>query len=107
MANLSVLSPGKWILDIFRGNIFRQCVRPFLDISTFFQKIRSGPLTLARQGSILAGAPTVPRLVFLSGFAFCTRAPSMGFEFGKLYLWPVYQDVFWAVVLYGTLPKLY
>ena len=43
---------GKYVPTIFR---------PVLDISTFFQKIRSGPLTLARQGSILAGAPTVPQ----------------------------------------------
>ena len=58
MANLSVLSPGKWILDMLGKNIFRPIFDLFwhLDI---FQKIRSGPLTLARQGSILAGAPTV------------------------------------------------
>ena len=58
MANLSVLNPGKWILDIF-GKNKSTFFQPFLDISTFFQKLRSGPLTLARQGSILAGAPTV------------------------------------------------
>ena len=57
MANLSVLSPGKWILDIFGKNIFRFFI--FFAVSTFLKKIRSGPLTLARQGSILAGAPTV------------------------------------------------
>ena len=44
----------------FRETYFSTNFRPFLGISTFFQKIRSGPLTLARQGSILAGAPTVP-----------------------------------------------
>ena len=59
MANLSVLSPGKWILDIFGKNMFSTNFLSIFGISTFFQKIRSGPLTLARQGSILAGAPTV------------------------------------------------
>ena len=58
IANLSVLSPGKWMLDMFGKNIFRP-IFDFFAVSTFFQKIRSGPLTLARQGSISAGAPNV------------------------------------------------
>ena len=60
MANLSVLSPGKLILDIF-GMFFSVFFKYFFGhLNVFFQKIRSGPLTLARQGSILAEAPTVP-----------------------------------------------
>ena len=58
MANLSVLRPGKWILDI-SGKICFDRFSTFFGHLTFFQKIRSGPLTLAGQGSILAGAPTV------------------------------------------------
>ena len=54
MANLSVLSPGKWIFDMFGKNMFST----FFGHLDIFQKIRSGPLTIAQQGSILAVAAT-------------------------------------------------
>ena len=38
MAYLSVPSPGKWISDIFGENIFRPCLRRFLD-QHFFEKM--------------------------------------------------------------------
>ena len=38
MANLSVLSPQKWILDLFGGTIFGRFFRRFFG-PTFFEKI--------------------------------------------------------------------